>query len=425
MKVNIKQLLPGLFRQQLHIIKRRYKLITVRKSHKKALKRIQDKERLNCVFFALFEEVWKYDDVYKLMKKDELHFNPIILVCPMISYGYESMVKKMDKCYSFFKEKGYNVIRAYNTETDSYVDVRKELEPDIIFYTNPYKSLIDNRYFINNFQDVLTVYVPYFINSNKDYAMACNCELHNQVWRRYSETEYHKELSVKYADNKGRNVVNSGYPGIEPFLLNKPYVKTHSKKLIIWAPHHTIEPIGIIYYSCFLKYYEFMLEMANKYAEQVFFVFKPHPLLRDKLNKKWGKEKTDNYYKEWVIRENTSLNESDYVELFIESDAMIHDSASFIAEYLYLNKPVMRTMNGEDLETMYNSFGLQCINNHYHAYKEEDIEDFIISVINGEDSMKDQRSAFVRNELLPHGSPSQNIIDDIRESIKNQIVYWK
>ena len=394
----------------------------VRKNQLAALKTLKNKEVINCVFFALFEEVWKYDGVYNLMVKHP-RFNPVILVCPIINYGKDNMIKRMELCFRSFQKKGYNVMLSYDKDKDTYIDVRNKLKPDIIFYTNPYKGLIDYRYYITKYMDVLTVYVPYFMNSNKDYHMACNLELHNIVWRRYSETEFHRQLSIINARNKGLNVVNSGYPGIEAFIDYKTRQRKDGRKCIIWAPHHTIEPVGIIFYSCFLVYCDFMIDLVKKYSESVSFVFKPHPLLRNKLYKKWGQEKTDTYYNLWATMENTALNEGEYTDLFINSDAMIHDSASFIVEYLYLNKPVMRTLNGEDLDSMYNSFGLECISNHYLAHTKEEIEIFVQNVVNNIDPMKEQRTKFVNEVLMPKGSPSQNIIDDILDSIDNQILY--
>lgn len=418
---SLKSRIPAPLFRILHELKLKYRIGEVRLKHTKALKRLQQKDTINCVFFALFEEVWKYDGVYRLMENHP-RFNTVVLVCPIVNNGRENMISRMEQCYNAFQKRGYNVLLSYDKVKDSYVDVRKTLKPDIIFYTNPYRELIDKRYFITNFNDVLTVYVPYFMNSNKDYEMACNLEMHNLVWRRYSETEFHRQLSIQYACNKGINVVNTGYPGIEAYLNNKSLPRNDGRKCIIWAPHHTIEPVGIIFYSCFLKYCDVMVDLAKKYSKEVVFVFKPHPLLKNRLYVKWGKEKTDAYYNIWREMENTSVNEGNYEELFIQSDGMVHDSASFIVEYLYLNKPVLRTMNGEDCNTMYNSFGLQCIDNHYKAYEAQDIDQFIYNVINDIDPMKEQRTSFINKILIPKGSPSQNIVDDIIDSIDNQVL---
>ncbi len=398
----------------------------VRVLQKKALSNLKYKRPIKCVFLALFDSVWKYDNVYSIMEKDD-RFSPVILVCPIINYGKENMLENMEKCYHTLKNKGYHVVRAYDSNNDKYIDLRKELQPDIIFYTNPYKGLIDDRYYLDNYKDILTVYVPYFFCSNCDYELSFQQPLHSLVWRRYVETDYHKNDSRKYSINKDLNVVVTGYPGIDSFI--DPYYqpenvwcdKAHKRKRIIWAPHHSIVPVGLVYYSCFLQYMDYMLSLAEKYENSIELCFKPHPLLKNRLDKLWGKEKTNEYYGRWGKSDNTFFHEGQYTDLFLTSDAMIHDSASFIVEYLYLNKPVMRTLNGQDMSKQFSSFGLACLDCHYKAYNEKDVEQFVINVINGIDPLKNQRTKFVNDVLMPKGGmPSENIINDIIESIENQ-----
>ena len=166
-----------------------------------------------------------------------------------------------------------------------------------------------------------------------------------------------------------------------------------------------------------------MLDIASKYRKNVLLIFKPHPLLKAKLYKLWGKEKTDIYFLLWKEGENTSISEGEYVDLFLTSDAMIHDSGSFVTEYLFVNKPVMRTINDLPLDKQFNDFALSCLDNYYKAYNKQDIDNFIQNVINGIDPLKEKRTKFVNEVLMPKGSPSQNIIDDILDSIDNQILY--
>lgn len=393
----------------------------------KALKKVKDKQPLTCVFLALESSVWKYDRIYQIMSNND-RFKPIIVVCPVVNYGKEQMLRKMDMCYARFLDGGYNVIKSYNKEEDSYLDLRS-LNPDILFYTNPYEGLIDKRYFITNYLDILTVYVSYCMNCSKNDAFSSDLPLHNLVWRRYAETEYALNISKKVQKRRGENVVNTGYPGIEIFIdknylpLSNPWKSNDFKlKKIIWAPHHTIKR-GNYGHTCFLEYSDFMLEMAKKYEDRVQFVFKPHPILRSKLELLWGKEKTDSYYEQWRDFPNTTIHEGDYTDLFLTSDAMIHDSGSFTVEYLYVNKPVMRTVSDMPLTDLFNQFGLDCTNQYYLGYSKDDIERFIKDVISGEDPMREQRSKFINDVLMPNGSPSMNIIRDITQSIDNQILY--
>lgn len=426
LKDTIKRFIPKKLRDLYHRLYEKWEWRMIirdsRAQHAVALKALKGKETIRCVFFALFESVWKYDGVYRLMEKSK-RFEPVILVCPIVYYGDQNMRENMLRSYLSFKKKNYHVLCAFDEKANRYIDVRKELAPDIIFYTSPYKGIIDDRYYIDKFKDILTVYVPYFFNSNRDYSLSFNLPLHNLVWRRYVESDFHKQYAERFSRNKN-NIVVSGFPGIDA-LIDPDYhpkdVWKHprgSKKKIIWAPHHTIEPVGIIYYSCFLKYMDYMLALARKYADSIEIVFKPHPLLRNKLNKLWGKKRTDDYYSLWENGYNTSLEEGDYIDWFLTSDAMIHDSASFMVEYLYVNKPVMRTLNGEVLEQQFNEFGLECLNNHYFAHSENDIEAFVINTIQGIDPMKERRTDFLTKTLLPHGSPSEFIINNILDAIE-------
>ena len=413
-----------------HSINDSFRIINAPMRHKLALSRIKGKTQIRCVFLVLNETEWKYDYVFQRMLKSK-RFVPIIVICPRTGCGKEYMMEKMNAAKVFYgKIKSYPTIVSYDEATDRYIDLKKQLQPDLIFYCAPYRSTIDKRYFITNFPNILTVYVPYAFNSSSDYKSFQDELLHNLVWRYYAETNEHKQYSVLNARNHGKNVVVSGYPAIEVFLdqtytpsLNNWKLKDNCLKRIIWAPHHTIANTGSVIYSCFLRYCNFMVEMAKKYSNQAQFVFKPHPLLRPKLERLWGKEKTDAYFEEWIEMPNTSYSEGNYVDLFITSDAMIHDSGSFIAEYLYVNKPVMRTINECPIEEIYNPFAQKCLDNYYKAYSQEDIEAFIKQVINGEDPMKEKRSSFVKKDLQPQGLPSEIIINDIIDSIDKQILY--
>ena len=425
--VAVKRIMSRLLRGRVaNLIYNKITLFSNQRHLKHALSEKGGKKKLRCVFFALFEDIWKYDGVYRIMEESD-RFEPIILVCPIVNYGKENMLERMKKCYSYFLNKGYNVILSYYEQTDRYIDVNKDLSPDVILYTNPYKGLIDDRYYISNFKDVLTVYVPYVFSCVSGYDWTYNEPLHNWVWRHYLGTNLHKQLGCKYSQCKGRNIVVTGYPGIEEFLsqqlANEERVQ-NKKKTIIWAPHHTISKTLTIEMSCFDRYCDFMVDLARRYSDKVEFVFKPHPLLKNKLYKEgWGKQRTDEYYHLWEKMENTSINEGDYVELFKNSDALIHDCVSFTVEYLYENKPVLRTLNGVSLDSMFDEFGMSCISNHYLANNEQEIEKFVQNVINGIDPLKEKRSKFINDVLIPKGSPSQNIVDDILDSIDNQILY--
>lgn len=388
-----------------------------RKYQQNTVEAVKHKEKFRVIFLVLDDSIWKCDALFRAMA-DSLDFDPLIIACAVPGgTGYTDMIGKMNQVYDSFHKKGFAVLKSIDSETGKELNLRT-LDPDIVVYTKPFKSLHSPNYYIDKFKDKLTVYIPYYINGTNDYDLAYNLPVHNLCWKYYVESPLHLTLANKYAYSKGKNAVVSGYPGIEDFI-NPKYkpvdswkISKRSIKRIIWAPHQSIELSGSVNYSTFLKYCEYMLLLAEKYKDSVQFAFKPHPSLRRRLYNKWGQEKTDNYYEKWATMPNTMISDSDYHDLFLTSDALIHDCGSFTIEYLYLNKPVMRLMNNLDPCTMFGDFGMACIKQHYLAYSEEEIEQFIINVINGEDSKLKERTDFINTNLMRAGKlPSEVIIE--------------
>ncbi|MBK7764430.1 MAG: hypothetical protein IPI46_13985 [Bacteroidetes bacterium] len=163
--------------------------------------------------------------------------------------------------------------------------------------------------------------------------------------------------------------------------------------------------------------YNLLLQIAEKYEGLIQIAFKPLPLLKSKLyeHNEWGREITDKYYKSWAELLNGQFAEGDYVDLFLTSDAMIHDCASFSVEYHYTKKPVM-FMAGEDVTKQLSDFGILAYNMHYKGTQKIDFEQFIEDVVlNGNDVMFAARQTFFSEHLLPPNakSASQNMIDEI------------
>ncbi len=388
----------------------------------KIVRHLREKDKIKVAFFLIHDSVWKYEGIYQLMEKDD-RFEPVVVVCPYIIYGDENMMKVMTQAYNSFSKKGYKVIKTYNEVTKQWLNIKEEIQPDIVFFTNP-NNLTKKQYYITRYTDCLTCYAPYNFGNSHLYETMYNQKFHNLLWRLFAETPVHKSFSVKYALNKGKNVVVTGFPGTDA-LLKRNFIplyswKQNDKKIkrIIWAPHHSIDDnTSFLGYSTFLKYADVMLNIADEYAGRIQFAFKPHPILRNKLEEKpgWGKENTDNYYNKWNNLKNGKLVEGDYIDLFFSSDALIHDSGSFLIEYIYTGKPVLHTNRDKHITDRMNAFGILAFNLHYHAKKEEDIRAFIEDLLIGRDEKKYERGVFLTSELLPpnHKSASENIYEEI------------
>lgn len=417
------------YRIRFLIGEEKYFLLQLRKNRilqARNLSRIRKKEKINVVFFLIHESVWKYDQLFQLFQKD-LRFNPIVLVCPYIIYGEENMLIDMENAYQYASKKGYQTIKS-KKDNGGWVDVNKELEADIIFFSNPH-NLTKPEYYINNFLDKLTCYVPYNFGNSHLLKMFHDQNFHNIVWKLFAETEIHKQYSVQYARNKGKNVFVSGFPGTDTFLLKEDTCqnnlwKQKDTKKIIWAPHHTIDDDKeFISFSSFKLYHAFIYSLLDFYENKIEIIFKPHPLLKVKLynDPDWGRDRTDKYYQNWKDHPFGGLNESEYIDLFKSSDALIHDSGSFLIEYLYTEKPVLRTDRDETICERLNSFGEMAYNVHYIAKNQQEIERFIEMVIQGmTDDLKQKRKDFKNHYLLPphQQTASKNIFNFIKSKLK-------
>lgn len=421
-----RKIIPELFYKSLSGIYINIRIKQVQANHQRALEKVKKKEKVKVAFFLIHDSVWKYEGVYKLMEEDK-RFEPVVVVCPYIVYGEEIMLRDMNQAYNSFIEGGYNVVKAFNEENSQWLDVKNDIQPDLIFFAVPYK-LTKDEYYITSFQNILTFYVPYGFMITKRHIMQYDLLFHKLVFRFYLDTKFHFQQNKLFSKNRGINSKFVGYPGIDNLLFPEKNdlsddvwkIKDKNIKRIIWAPHHTIEgdDNNIYSYSNFLDYHQIMLDVAEKFKDKIQISFKPHPILKSKLYKKsdWGKTVTDNYYKKWDRLRNGQLNESNYIDLFLTSDAMIHDSESFIIDYLIVNKPSLYQLKNISILTAFDDFGKKAMNCQYISRSYEDVIYFIEqTLINENDILKLKREEFVKEniQMKEKQTASQNIYNDL------------
>lgn len=417
----IKKLIPISVKIKIKTILYSLSIALVHVFHRQAIRKIKKKKKLKVAFFLVHSSVWKYDQLYWLLKRDN-RFEPIIVLCPYIAYDKDTMFNEMTRSYNTFSKHGYSVLKTYNEQTNSWLDVKKELQPDIVFFTNPYETITRPEYSIGTFKELITCYVPYGFMITDRPQMQYNQLLHNYVFRIFHESEFHKSQACKFARNKGINSFVTGYPGLDSLMYpdnkrpdNVWKNEDTGMKRIIWAPHHSIETEDTPFnYSSFLQYCNLMLELASKYEDKICFSFKPHPILKAKLKAlpDWGEERTEKYYSMWESMPNCQLNENDYTNLFLSSDAMIHDSGSFLVEYISCNKPSLYLVRSPKVLTGFSKLGDLIVDCHYKACSKIEIIRFIEDVVlKNEDTLEQTRKNIIDKYLKnPDGKKANQII---------------
>lgn len=415
-----------LLRNHVPFVTRRY-IESFRQSQLAAAHGLKDKDLIDVAFMLTIPGMWKVDDLFKAMQKNP-RFHPYVVIYPYSvfkGFSKDEVEDTLERTRHFISDKGYEYVIPRD-ENGRWQDIKRTLHPDMVFFTTPYKD-IPPQYFVYNFRNVLTCYVSYGFSSLSTYRVNFDLIFHNLVGVYFLETELNRKTARCYARNKGVNVAVSGYPATEVFLrhdyhpVDRWKVQNYRKKRVIWAPHHTIDKSVAL--STFLLRCDDMVKLAQKYREQVQFVFKPHQLLKFKLQQLWGEERTNTYYLQWAEMENTQLEESTYVDLFLTSDAMIHDCGSFTTEYLFTHKPVMYLTHDEHFKDRFSPFGLEAFECHYQGAEVAEIESFLNDVvIKGNDPKYQQRNDFFNRHLLPSDGvlPSQKIIMQLENIILNK-----
>ena len=388
-----------------------------RRNSMKVARRLHDKERIEVAFLLAVPGMWKHDYIFRAMQKSE-KYHPYVVIMPYSVYkGYseDEIQNTIRRTEEFVKDRGFEYIIPYDKKRNRWEDIKKTLAPDIVFFTIPYKDL-EPKFHPKHFSKSLTCYATYGFSSMKLFRNNYQKLALNICTAYFMETPMHKRFAEQYAQARGRNCYVTGYSGCEVYLRDDYTPKEVwrkqevAKKRIIWAPHHTID--GTFSVSTFLDVCDMMLEVAEKYADRVQFAFKPHQFLKFKLIEMWGAERTEEYYRRWNEMPNCQLVEDDYIDLFIGSDAMMHDSCSFTTEYLYQRKPVMYLLKNNPQE-VFNDFGIMSFEQHYHGRTREEIEHFIEEVVlAGNDPKKESRERFFQQYLGPYNGalPSENVM---------------
>ena len=247
-----------------------------------------------------------------------------------------------------------------------------------------------------------------------------NLGSYNSAWKVFADTETNVAEFRLNGQVQGKNVELTGYGKMDALAQFKP--RPRDRKKIIIAPHHSIMLDGYFPVGNFLEYAPFFLELPRLYPD-IDFIFRPHPALFDKLygDRFWTIEEINSYIGKMSNIPNVEYQSGgDYLETFVDSDALIHDCGSFIAEYLYTGKPVCYMVkNRDNLSHIFTKLALGCLGQHELAYTTGEIINFIDEVVvKGIDLKKKERIDFADKYIkinYPHAS--NKILEHIKQEL--------
>ena len=378
------------------------------------LRFIAKRRKITVGFWVTDIQKWTCQSFYEALDKSK-HFEPIIFLAyfknPEGSLSPQATLEQNEK---FFQKLNNKYCRIYNVETLQHLPIN-DFKTDILFYQQPW-SIPDNQGLSLTNKYALTCYIPYCF-----YSMASRFNylkgFHGKLWKYFVETKSH-ETNYKKAYNAD-NCVGLGSVKFDNYKLLKQEHKHKKRKCVLYAPHHSFEDFADHAVATFEKNGDFILNLAKSHPE-IDWVFRPHPVFLDKVlkNKIKTLKEIQEYYEEWEKIGRISGRDSNYYEDFINSDCLITDCISFLAEYLPSEKPVIHLRSQRQLYA-YNELLTKITNDYYQAYDNETLLNiFNDVVVNDNDYLKEKR---LKNLALLMIDENKTTGEKIKEHLEQEL----
>lgn len=395
-------------------IKKAIRFYSLENKRKKLIAELANKDKIKVAFlgYALGGSSDVFSGLYKLFAADS-RFEPYVVIVPNSHGTKDAMIEIQNQAKEYLDKLGIPYICGYDVDSDSFVDIAKTINPDVVFMCHHYEWF-PREFKIDNFMDKITYVFLYGCSLLENLKSHVNSKMHTFAHTVFYPTKMMIDYARSVSQHPTRNIcpVFLGSPKMDTLLPRHQYKNVwktgNTHKKVIWAPHHYDAP-----FSNFLECADLFLALAEKYKDKIEFCFRPHPGLKFSLVNKniWSQEQVDNYYKRWQELENGHVSSGEFVDLFYTSDAMILDSIAFIAEYSFTNKPAL-FVNKPDQTMSFNTFGQAIKENIYNCYDVNDIEKFIKDVVlSGNDTKARVRGQFVLDNMIPpnNKTASENV----------------
>lgn len=351
---------------------------------------------------------WQYQSLYEELEASEL-FEPVVLATVLAgdSRHYTGYQETLD----FFQRQGLRMEKAYDEQ-------RREALPlfrfgvDIVFYMQPW-YLADVHHPITVSRYALTCYVPYAFSVVQTPIRYLR-EFHSLIWNMFIQDERTLDELQSLVRKPITNCRCVGYPKLDGYFAPCP-AWGEKKKIVIYAPHHAFEK-GSLKLATFQHNGLDILRLAQKYREQIRWVFKPHPRFRHAVIKNgiMTEAEIDAYYAAWS--ELGEVYESGaYFPLFRNSAALITDCGSFLGEYVPTGRPLLHLWSPD---APYNAMIRELSASFYRIEDFSKLEEeFVRVVIEGDDYKMEERLRKGRCLYDPAEKSAAKMLRVLTESI--------
>ena len=327
-----------------------------------SVKMIRRKDKIKIGFVTIDSAQWSGDDLYNLFAADE-RFEVTLFDCLRMDRPDNKLIAEdFWRGVEQFKKRGLNVVALDNI--NAAVPAQ-----DVFIFLTPYFSYVPLGFRPENVTPkTLITHTPYSFDIALRAKTYYNEVIFHIAWKIFFSSIPGFEVYRKNSNIGLPRGLFSGYPRMDLFF--KKDAKFHfdwkmarpDAKKIIYAPHWSIN--AVTRYATFQWNYEFFYEFAKAHPKTSWIV-KPHQALFYSTVKEGvfpSIEAFKAYLQKWDDLPNAQVYTGAYYQdIFATSDGMIHDSGSFIAEYQFVDKPMIFLTR----ESEFNELGNAILNVSY------------------------------------------------------------
>lgn len=333
---------------------------------------------------------WQYQSLYEQLEQSD-YFEPVVLVTQLLlnHEGRQNFYKTIDDCFAFFESKHLNVRYVYDIQNKKYT-ASEDFNVDILFYQQPWE-VDDSQHPFRASKTALTCYVPYGLHLVEFFGSYMS-HFHQLLWLMFVEDANQIQRFSKLVNAQIFNCAVVGYPKLDAyFSANESIAISSVKPVLIYAPHHSVEASSL---GCatFQTTGLAILALAQKYQEQIYWIFKPHPRFKTAVisNGIMSEQEITDYYSEWE-KIGTIYDSGDYIGLFKQSSGMITDCISFLGEYLPSGNPLFHLLADK---RPFNDFAKSFIDSYYQIEDIKQLDEALHRVIiEHQDEKREERQS--------------------------------
>lgn len=304
---------------------------------------IRRKDKIKIGFVVYLSAQWSGDELYNFFANDK-RFETTVFFCKRVAGKTDNELFHKDFVH------GLEQLKEHNLNVFPVENKKATVPPqDVLIFLTPYFIRLPKVFRHSNITaKTLITHIPYSFDIAVRPNSYYNSTIFHTAWKIFFSSVIGRDVYAKHNSVGMPRGLFSGYPRMDIFFDKNSDFKFEWKmaqpnaKKILWTPHWSIG--SALNYATFQWNYQFMYDFAKAHPE-ISWVLKPHPGLffaavREKVFP--SIKAFEEYLQKWNELPNAMVYTGAYYQaIFATSDGIINDSGSFIAEYQFVDKPMI------------------------------------------------------------------------------------